>query len=364
MSEKSGQAKHAQAYRERIQGTAKQQQSKLVRSEKKLTHARDGGFPTPTSAGKKTRKDEAWVTAERRRLDMPALTEEEKAKRGWRPAAARLSLPFSPPAAAAAAAADDSEEDTLELVAEEHHGTLSSLQVDTLGRAGLAREQEHPEQPEPTQPEPTQQQQQQQQQEQEQQQQQEEQPPEEPASPHRLRVLVPETPEQPEQQPEQQQEEEQQQEHRSRVLVLETPEQHEQQEQQEEQEQHEQQQHEQQHEQQPAKVANHFALPRDPISSDDVSLGVRFPTLTCSHSPCPCPAPSLSLHALTAGPANSSSPGKFPQKQTTRSSQMDGFESGAPDKAACTQSPQGVRARQGGHEADRGAQRGDTGWVS
>ena len=111
MSEKSGQAKHAQAYRERIQGTAKQQQSKLVRSEKKLTHARDGGFPTPTSAGKKTRKDEAWVTAERRRLDMPALTEEEKAKRGWRPAAARLSLPFSPPAAAAAA--DDSEEDTL-----------------------------------------------------------------------------------------------------------------------------------------------------------------------------------------------------------------------------------------------------------
>ena len=78
-----------------------QQQSKLVRSEKKLTHARDGGFPTPTSAGKKTRKDEAWVTAERRRLDMPALTEEEKAKRGWRPAAARLSLPFSPPAAAA-----------------------------------------------------------------------------------------------------------------------------------------------------------------------------------------------------------------------------------------------------------------------
>ena len=73
--------KNAQAYRERIQGTAKQQQSKLVRSEKKLTHARDGGFPTPTSAGKKTRKDEAWVTAERRRLDMPALTEEEKAKR-------------------------------------------------------------------------------------------------------------------------------------------------------------------------------------------------------------------------------------------------------------------------------------------
>ena len=108
--------KNSQAYRERIQGTAKQQQSKLVRSEKKLTHARDGGFPTPTSAGKKTRKDEAWVTAERRRLDMPALTEEEKAKRGWRPAAARLSLPFSPPApaaAAAAAAADDSEEDTL-----------------------------------------------------------------------------------------------------------------------------------------------------------------------------------------------------------------------------------------------------------
>ena len=155
MSERN--RKNAQAYRERIQGTAKQQQSKLVRSEKKLTHARDGGFPTPTSAGKKTRKDEAWVTAERRRLDMPALTEEEKAKRGWRPAAARLSLPFSPPAAAAAAAADDSEEDTLELVAEEHHGTLSSLQVDTLGRAGLAREQEHPE--------PTQQQQQQQQQE-------------------------------------------------------------------------------------------------------------------------------------------------------------------------------------------------------
>ena len=51
--------KNSQAYRERIQGTAKQQQSKLVRSEKKLTHARDGGFPTPTSAGKKTRKDEA-----------------------------------------------------------------------------------------------------------------------------------------------------------------------------------------------------------------------------------------------------------------------------------------------------------------
>ena len=98
MSERN--RKNAQAYRERIQGTAKQQQSKLVRSEKKLTHARDGGFPTPTSAGKKTRKDEAWVTAERRRLDMPALTEEEKAKRGWRPAAARLSLPFSPPAIA------------------------------------------------------------------------------------------------------------------------------------------------------------------------------------------------------------------------------------------------------------------------